>query len=220
MSRHPDVFPDICTLYPLDGRPEVLPLVPKWSEAVLEVGCGRGGFGRSLRLGGLAGTIWAIEPEEAYRREAAPYYDTLVGGLFPDALADCPVRFDCIVFNDVLEHMADPWDALVQARRFLTPEGVVVASIPNVRNARTIFDLCVRGDWTYVDMGVLDRTHLRFFTRKSIQILFSQCGYEIESLRGINVLGRSRALIGSVLPKVAGDFAYTGFALRAAVVDR
>lgn len=202
-------------LYPFDERVEVLPLVPHTTGAVLDVGCGRGGFGRSLRTSGRVGTIWALEEDEAFGREAAHNYDELIVGSFPAALAGHSTRFDCIVFNDVLEHMADPWDALREARTHLEPGGTVVASIPNVRNVRTVFDLLVRGDWTYVDMGVLDRTHLRFFTKRTVHALFRDSGYEVEVLYGINPLGQSRFPLGRVMPLLFGELAYTGFAVRA-----
>jgi hypothetical protein len=111
--------------------------------------------------------------------------------------------------------MVDPWQTLRAAHRHLQEDGVVVASIPNVRNARTLFDLCIRGNWAYVDMGVLDQTHLRFFTKKSIGALFDDAGYDIEVVRGVNPLGRSHFPLGNVLPVVLGDLAYTGFGVRA-----
>jgi SAM-dependent methyltransferase len=156
-----------------------------------------------------------VEQSAVFAREAAAHYDELIVGAFPDALAGRGMRFACIVFNDVLEHMVDPWSALRRARDHLRPDGVVVASIPNVRNARTVFDLVVRGRWTYVDMGVLDRTHLRFFTKNSVDSLFRDSGYSVDRLYGINALGRSRPPLGSILPKLLGEFAYTGLAIRA-----
>jgi 2-polyprenyl-3-methyl-5-hydroxy-6-metoxy-1,4-benzoquinol methylase len=190
-------------------------LIPEGTGAVLDVGCGRGGFGRLLRRSGRLTTLWAVEQDETFAREAAPHYDEMIVGDFPEALVDRAMRFDCIVFNDVLEHMVDPWHALRRAQEHLEPAGAVVASIPNVRNARTLFNLCVLGDWAYVDMGVLDRTHLRFFTRKSIGAMFAEAGYRIENVRGINPLGRSHLAVGRMLPFFIRDFAYTGFGVRA-----
>jgi len=202
-------------LYPAEERLEVLPLIPTGTRALLDVGCGRGGFGRSLRNSGRVGTIWGLEQNGAFGQEASRHYDELIIGTFPEALVGHPARFDCVVFNDVLEHMVDPWEALRQARSLLKPGGAVVASIPNVRNARTLFDLVVRGDWTYVDMGVLDRTHLRFFTKRTVRSLFSESGYRVDALHGINSLGRSHFPLGTVLPPVLGDLAFTGFGVRA-----
>lgn len=207
------------SLYPFDERREVLPYVPGAAARVLDVGCGRGGFGLALRRANPNRTIWAIEEHPDFAAAAAPYYDRMLLGSFPDALtASGGARFDCIVFNDVLEHLVDPWAALDAAAAHLSPGGAVVASIPNVRNVRTVVDLVVRGDWTYVDMGVLDRTHLRFFTRKTIRNLFESAGMRVEDMGGINSIGR-RFPVGRHLPKVIGDFAYSGFAVRARFND-
>ena len=213
-------------IYPFDERREVLPFVPVSARVVLDVGCGRGGFGFALRREGPARTLWAVEPDPDLAAEAAHHYDGMLTGTYPEALdsdgsgrpagPDGPgVRFDCIVFNDVLEHLVDPWAVLRDTVRHLAPGGTVVASIPNVRNARTVARLVVRGDWTYVDMGVLDRTHLRFFTRRTVRALFEDSGYEVEALAGINVLGRSRSRAARALPALVGEFAYMGFAIRA-----
>jgi 2-polyprenyl-3-methyl-5-hydroxy-6-metoxy-1,4-benzoquinol methylase len=88
--------------------------------------------------------------------------------------------FDCIVFADVLEHLNDPWGTLARYIQWLKPGGYVVASIPNVRNIALLFNLIVRGRWRYEDSGLLDRTHLRFFTRREIIDLFSASGLQIE----------------------------------------
>jgi 2-polyprenyl-3-methyl-5-hydroxy-6-metoxy-1,4-benzoquinol methylase len=193
----------------------VLGFVPVSARTVLEVGCGRGGFGYSLRQSNGDRSIWAIEERPEFAQEASKYYDEMVVGTFPEALLPGAPLFDCVVFNDVLEHLVDPWAALSASLSHLTANGTVVASIPNVRNLRTIFDLAVRGNWTYVDMGVLDRTHLRFFTRRGINSLFGDSGYEVEDIAGIHLLGRSHSPLARFLPAVVGDLAFNGFALRA-----
>jgi 2-polyprenyl-3-methyl-5-hydroxy-6-metoxy-1,4-benzoquinol methylase len=88
--------------------------------------------------------------------------------------------FDCIVFADVLEHLRDPWATLKRYLQWLKPDGYVVASIPNVRNIALLYNLVIRGRWHYEDSGLLDRTHLRFFTREEILNLFAGAGLEVE----------------------------------------
>jgi 2-polyprenyl-3-methyl-5-hydroxy-6-metoxy-1,4-benzoquinol methylase len=205
--------------YPFDERREVLPFVPPSARRILDVGCGRGGFGYTLREADPSRTIWGVEADLDFVLEASPHYDEILQGTFPDVLSSCSLRFDCIVFNDVLEHMVDPWEALRAARAQLAPGGTVVASIPNVRNLRTLFDLVVRGQWTYVDMGVLDRTHLRFFTKRSILAFFRDSGFVVEALGGIHALGRSHSPLVRAVPRLTGELAYTGFALRARPAD-
>src|SRR5690606_2217936 len=114
-------------------------------------------------------SIFGVEPVATARRLAIDTgaYDEVYGGYFPDAISGGH-RFDCIVFNDVLEHMIDPWSTLESARAFLTPNGKVVASIPNIIYLPTILGVILRRRWDYRDSGVLDRTHLRFFAKANI----------------------------------------------------
>ena len=90
--------------------------------------------------------------------------------------------FDCIVTADILEHLVDPWTVLAQLRRKLAPNGTLLASIPNVANWTVISNL-IQGDWRYETEGLLDRTHLRFFTRRSLQELFWTSGLTIVNLQ-------------------------------------
>ena len=95
-------------------------------------------------------------------------------------------RFDLIVCNDVIEHLPDA-DAFVQSvRTKLVPGGHIMASIPNMRHWEVLWQLLVRRDWKYGREGILDRTHLRFFTERSIRRLFEDAGFVVERQGGIN----------------------------------
>jgi GT2 family glycosyltransferase/2-polyprenyl-3-methyl-5-hydroxy-6-metoxy-1,4-benzoquinol methylase len=85
-----------------------------------------------------------------------------------------PRYFDHILCADVLEHLKDPWEVLKAAVAFLKDDGTVITSIPNVGHVGLILDL-IEGNFTYRSLGLLDNTHLRFFTRKSIEDLLEQC---------------------------------------------
>src|ERR1051325_5489453 len=104
--------------------------------------------------------------------EAAQKLDRVLCAPFDERLALPEGAFDCIFCNDVLEHLADPYSALRYCRRLLTPEGVLIASIPNIRYFPVLFQLLVKKNWQYEDHGVMDRTHLRFFTKNSILATF------------------------------------------------
>ena len=166
-------------------RSEVIPFIPEEARSVLDVGCSRGGFGAALRRSGRRLSIWGIDSDPRIESEAAPAYDNLIIGDYPNALGE-GVSFDCIVFNDVLEHMSDPWEVLRKSHAFLTADGAVIASIPNVRYLPVVARLLLKGDFTYADTGVMDRTHLRFFTRKTSCDLFESSGYDVFDVRGIN----------------------------------
>ena len=170
-----------------DVRQEVLDLVPPAARSVLDIGCGAGGFGRGLRRREPGVRIVGVEavPESAQRARDNGY-DRVVEGYFPDQADELGERFDLIVLNDVLEHMVDPWTALAATTGLLHPGGHVVASIPNIRYLPVLYDLLRRDQWTYSDWGVLDRTHLRFFTATTMRQLFEGAGLEVLASTGVN----------------------------------
>lgn len=201
--------------YPFSERKEMLAFVPSSARKVLDVGCGPGGFGQALRRADPNRELWAVELDPDVAAGARRHYDRVIVGTFPDVLVAPGTTFDCIVFNDVLEHVVDPWTTLRATLPLLNAGGAVVASIPNVRNVRVVFDLVLRGNWTYTDIGIMDRTHLRFFTSKSIRSLFCHSGFTVDVLEGINSVGQFTFPGRAVWRALLRDFGYTGFALRA-----
>ena len=170
----------------------MVPHVPAAAQAVLDVGCGAGAFAATLRDARTDRKleIWGVELSEAAAAVAAGVCDRVLIGDAVACLRDLPdARFDCVVMNDVLEHLADPAALLGQARRLLRPGGTLVASLPNVRYFFNVVDLVVHGRWDYVDEGILDRTHLRFYTRGSLRRLLEEEGFTVESMQGINPTG-------------------------------
>jgi len=161
-------------------RSDVAELVPIECSRVLDVGCGYGGLGRSLRGRGVA-QVFGVElnPDSASHL-AGVYADFWIGDVEEVSLPVDMAPFDCIVFADVLEHLRDPWGAMAQYLQRLKPGGYVVANIPNVRNIALLYNLIIRGRWQYEDSGLLDRTHLRFFTRREIMELFAGVGLDVE----------------------------------------
>ena len=90
--------------------------------------------------------------------------------------------FDCVVCGDVIEHLREPGRFLARVRDWLDPDGRIVASLPNVRHYSVVTAL-LEGNWTYESAGLLDETHLSFFTRRDIIDLFERAGFRIEDLR-------------------------------------
>jgi 2-polyprenyl-3-methyl-5-hydroxy-6-metoxy-1,4-benzoquinol methylase len=174
-------------------RPELLSFMPESAHAVLDVGCGSGAFGHLLRARHPHMDLWAIEPDPASAARAAEGgFDHVIVGSFPDGRLP-PKAFDVIVCADVLEHMADPEVAVRAALGLIRPDGIMVASLPNVRNWRAVvWPLLSRGAWRYTERGILDRTHLRFFTRRSACELFADSGWSVERVRAINMVRRER----------------------------
>ncbi|RMG74083.1 MAG: methyltransferase domain-containing protein, partial [Nitrospirae bacterium] len=89
--------------------------------------------------------------------------------------------FDCIILADILEHLREPGLTLKKLKGYLSQDGVIVASIPNVRYFE-VLNMLAEGFWTYTEAGILDRTHLRFFTRREIEKMFTEAGLEITGI--------------------------------------
>jgi 2-polyprenyl-3-methyl-5-hydroxy-6-metoxy-1,4-benzoquinol methylase len=169
-------------VYRDDARADLLPLVPG-AIRILDVGCGRGAFGAALRRSRPGSKVYGIEMSAEAAAVARDRLDDVICGAYPDDLPADWRDFDCVTFNDVLEHFVDPWRVLADTSGILAPHGKVFAAIPNVRWAPVLLDLAVRGRWHYEETGVLDRTHLRFFTRSSAVELFEESGYKVVMVR-------------------------------------
>jgi len=152
-----------------NARKHIEPLLAGPVERVLEVGCGAGATLQWLKQTGYCKSTYGIEITEAWAEAARLHADRVVVGdaekLIDTAFAG--VQFDLILCLDVLEHMVDPWHFVDQLPHLLTPGGRIVFSIPNVRNLRVVLPLVFCGRWRYEETGILDRTHLRFFSRQS-----------------------------------------------------
>jgi 2-polyprenyl-3-methyl-5-hydroxy-6-metoxy-1,4-benzoquinol methylase len=172
-------------------RNELIPLVPPDASRILEIGCAEGGFARSLRLARPTSRleIVGVELFESAAKKAANVLDKVIVGNVEGIDLPYEDYFDCIVFADVLEHLVDPWRMLRRAKNLLRRDGVIVASIPNVQHSRVLLNL-ILGRWEYEQYGIMDSTHLRFFTRKTINTLFTSTGYELR--RVSSILGSTR----------------------------
>jgi 2-polyprenyl-3-methyl-5-hydroxy-6-metoxy-1,4-benzoquinol methylase len=149
---------------------------------VLDVGCATGYIAARLAERGCPVTGFEVDPASAALAEEH-CERVIVGDLeSPADRAAIPAGFDVVLLGDVLEHLVDPWAALSFVRGLLTPDGVVVTSIPNVA-AWTVRLELARGSWRYTETGLLDRTHLRFFTRRTAHELVRGAGFEIERER-------------------------------------
>jgi 2-polyprenyl-3-methyl-5-hydroxy-6-metoxy-1,4-benzoquinol methylase len=162
------------------ARHDVAQLVPADSRSILEVGAGFGALGRILAQRDSV-VLDAVELNPA----AAPHLSGVyrrqwMGDIESLELDGALHQYDCLILADVLEHLVDPWSVLSRLCHRLRPGGHVVTSLPNVRNIALLYRLIVQGRWDYEDSGILDRTHLRFFTRHSITALVEGAGLSIE----------------------------------------
>jgi len=187
MSSPDDAGAPALPSYYRNTRPDVLRHLPAHPRRVLDVGCAAGDFGRAVRTAHPEAVVHGVEPHDEAASLAEQVLDAVHRGPFDAAaLAALPgdEPYDCVVFNDVLEHMIAPDAALKLAHSALAPNGSVVASIPNIRNWQTLDEVLRGGRFRYRDKGVLDRTHLRFFCRDDMVALFEDNGFAVESLTG------------------------------------
>ena len=153
---------------------------------VLEIGCACGVTLREIGARSSSARLYGVELNEKAAEIAAPYATILsmdVERLDPSQVAE---RFDYIVMGDVIEHLQNPWKAIENMRELLAPGGEVIASIPNIGHISNLYEV-LSGNWTYKSMGLLDRTHLRFFTKKEIIKLFQEAQFDIQDMRYITV---------------------------------
>ena len=197
-------------------REDMLKYIPAGVRTTLEFGCGFGGFSALLKE--RFGTeSWAVEKEEAAAEQAARTLDRVISGDAVACLAELPDSyFDCIMCFDILEHLPDPYSLLCSIKAKLAEGGILVASIPNIRYYRALVDLVMHGNWDYRDHGPLDKTHLRFFTYKSIVKTFRQLGFEILKLEGIHpTSSRTYKVLNALLLGLLFDVRYKHFAVVA-----
>lgn len=169
---------DKSSSYYQNVRHDLIPLVPDDAKCILEVGCAAGMTGRELKKRSGA-FVAGIEMNNKAACAAKNVLDDVVQGNIEDIeLPYSKNSFDCILFADVLEHLIDPLSVLQKVRPLMKNKGTIVASIPNVQFHGVVHQL-IEGNWTYEKEGILDETHLRFFTFKEIEKLFSQAGYSI-----------------------------------------
>ncbi|MGA2151464.1 MAG: class I SAM-dependent methyltransferase [Geobacteraceae bacterium] len=195
------------------SREKILHYIPDNAIRILDIGCGEGNFGGLLKTRREV-EVWGLELNDAAALKAAEQLDKVICGDIETDYETLPDNyFDCIVFNDCLEHLLNPWRILRQLRAKVAAGGCVVASIPNVRYYRNVKRLLFYKDWKYTDEGILDKTHLRFFTKKSMKRMFSEAGFQLVRIEGIP--GRFRFhvwLLNLLLLGSMDDMQYLQFA--------
>jgi 2-polyprenyl-3-methyl-5-hydroxy-6-metoxy-1,4-benzoquinol methylase len=199
-------------------RPELRALVPTAARRILDVGCGGGALGAALKeergceVVGLEGF-----PEAAERARDRLDHVLCLDLDALDALPPGLGRFDAIVFGDVLEHLRDPARLVGTLLPALADDGVMICSVPNVRHWSVVYALLVEDRWTYDDSGLLDRTHVHFFTLQEAVKVLGEAGLEvvnhdvIKHLPPVNPVGQ----LADMAAALGGDAAEAAAALGA-----
>lgn len=153
--------------------PDLLPFIPAVARSVLHVGCGDGSLGEQIKQRQRCRVV-GIETNRDSVSTAKRRIDDVYIGELPHVVSILEEDFDCIVTDGVLEQTADPWSLLAELRRITSPGGVLVASIPNLANARVIADL--------LDGHFEVAKQIRFFTRESVRELMDIAGWKLEEI--------------------------------------
>jgi O-antigen biosynthesis protein len=163
-------------------RPELRALVPAEAKRVLDVGCGAGALGAALRREREVEVVGLELSPTAAARAAARLDQAIEANL--EELQELPFEpghFDAMVFGDVLEHLHDPHRLLRVLRPWLAADGALVCSIPNVGHWSVVLPLLAQDRWPYADAGLLDRTHVHFFTLTEAEAMLRECGFALRS---------------------------------------
>jgi len=168
------------------ARYEVAAFIPQNIRTILDIGCGQGAFLKLVK-DQLGAETWGIEMVIEVAEKAKNNADHILEGKVEDVLNLIPdAYFDCITLNDVLEHLIEPTEVLKMIKPKLSAKGVIIASIPNVWICSNLYELLIKRDWEYKEFGILDSTHLRFFTKISMKRMFEKAGYKLIKQKGIN----------------------------------
>jgi 2-polyprenyl-3-methyl-5-hydroxy-6-metoxy-1,4-benzoquinol methylase len=194
----------------------MLKYIPQNVKKTLELGCAEGNFSELVKTN-FGAECWGVEIYRQAAEVAATKLDKLINADVVKCQDEIPDNyFDCIICNDILEHLVDPYTLLIDLKGKLTAEGVVVASFPNVRYCRNLFKLVVRGNWDYKEHGILDKTHLRFFTYNSLVRMFPRLGYELLTIEGLapkpSMLSLAARIVNILLLNTFKDTLYHHFA--------
>lgn len=193
-------------------REDIAFYLPKTQKRVIEIGCGTGVFSTVLNEGA---EYWGVEPEINSFKIACELNKKgkFFNGFFSEIENEIPNNyFDVVICNDVIEHIPDYLGFLESIKGKMEKDAVLIASVPNVRYIFNLYELLVKKDWEYKDFGILDRTHYRFFTKKSIIRTFDAAGFEIEILDGLNSCFSSLSIWKKILKlSLAVPMLLTGF---------
>ncbi len=162
-------------------NPDLLRLIPSHVTHLIEIGCSAGALVRELKIINSGCHCIGVEIDPEYAKLASRYCDEVISADIEqadEAFFSSYSDRECWVFGDSLEHLKDPWSLLGRVRDVIPPDGCVVACVPNVQHWSVIARLCI-GDFRYAENGLLDRTHLRWFTRQTIIEMFLGAGFEI-----------------------------------------
>jgi SAM-dependent methyltransferase len=183
-KRLSQLFKDIKNKYSEDYhshlRADLITLVEGEPKSILDIGCAKGLTGRYFKERFRAQRVVGVEKNLDAAEEAKKNLDEVhILDLNYQPLPVEDHHFDLIILGDILEHLIDPEKLLKEVYSKLAPDGQVIISLPNIRNWRVLCELVFKGDWRYREKGILDKTHLKFFTLKSARRMIEEADFKI-----------------------------------------
>lgn len=184
-------------------RKELLDLIPQKNKngSILEIGAGSGATLIYAKKNAYAQSIFGVELCSVANsfQQSKEFENFIIGNIESLELPFNKEQFDVILCADVLEHLVNPYDVVKKMQPFLKNSGVFIASLPNIRQMQMLKQIYIYGDFKYVDAGILDRTHLRFFCKKNMIELFENNGYKVDRIvSNSNLIGKTTKLINRV----------------------
>ena len=195
-------------------RSDVFDIIPEPAGRVLDLGGGVGATSAALKR--TRGATFVVVAD-LVAGDIADGVDVAVSGNLEDPtflrkLLEDHGPFDTILCLDVLEHLRDPWSTVEELHKGLALNGVVVASIPNVNHHSLVLPLVLRGRYELQDAGLLDRTHLRWFTKASAVEMMTRSGLKLETVGGY--LGRKKGVLNALSLGMLGRFMIMQYLVR------
>jgi len=173
----------------------------KPNSKILDVGCSAGVLGEYLIANKNCRVYGVDKNPEAVGLAAAALTSAALMDLGSDPFPFRDELFDIIIFGDVLEHLIDPLSVLIRFKQYLNPGGYLIVSLPNIANIIIRLKLLC-GKWEYRQTGIMDSTHLRFFTLQTATQLFRQAGLQIAIIKVTGGLFAQNTLVEKILNHV------------------
>lgn len=190
--------------YYASARKDLVGLVPEEATKILDIGCAKGGFGRTLKKHRPEVYLVGVELNSILAEKARQIYDLVITD--PIEKAKLPHDFDLVNMGDVLEHLYDPWEVLTKIVHLLRPGGWLIGSVPNA-NHWTILRQLLLGEFEYIPVGLLCVSHIRFFTEKTLKKALQEAGFVLETLehQKFSPTPKGKEFIQKLLSQGLGD---------------
>lgn len=174
---------DPITLY---YRAEIVENVPVSASRILDIGCAAGAAGIEIKNRQHC-KVYGIEKHPLLAKIAGRAYESVHTGDVETYEPNYPFSFfDTMILANILEHLQNPWKVVEYFSRYLQPGATIICTVPNIGHAEVLLPL-LQGSWDYMDMGILDKSHLRFFSEKTARGLFPDHLYTINTISKLNV---------------------------------